>query len=294
MDTLPAIPLPMHTLAVNTCVELMRLKNYSGNTILNYRNWLLYFFRYFKHKKPSHITKAEIMDFLVYYRNTKKWSASTQNQLINSIKFFYEQLLKRPREYYDLPRAKKPCLLPVVFDEVEIVSLIKCTQNIKHQAMICLAYACGLRVSEIVNLKLKDIDSKRMIINIRQAKGKKDRQVMLSEKLLIIMRAYFKKMKAINDAPREWLFEGYKNEQYTKRSVQKVFMMAKQKAGIHKRGSVHAVRHSFATHLLEGGTDLLTIKELLGHSSLRTTLIYTHVSKKHLEKVQSPLDKLSI
>lgn len=297
MDTLPAIafpetlesytPIPMQILATNTCVELMRLKNYSSNTIINYRNWLLYFFEYFKYKKPSHITKSEIMDFLVHYRNSKKWSASTQNQLINAIKFFYEQLLKRPREVYAIPRAKMPQQLPAVFAEEEIKKIIFSTTNIKHQSMLCLAYSGGLRVSEIVNLKLVDIDSHRMVITLRAAKGKKDRQVMLSEKLLHLLRTYFKEYK-----PATWLYEGANATQYSIRSVQEVIQQAKQRAGIKKKGSIHALRHSFATHLLESGTDILSIKELLGHQSLRTTMTYTHVSKKQLSKITSPLDKI--
>lgn len=153
--------------------------------------------------------------------------------------------------------------------------------------MLCLAYAGGLRVSEIVNVKLSDVDSKRMVITLRQAKGRKDRQIMLSEKLLILLREYFKEYQ-----PKKWLFEGQSGDQYSTRSVQEVIQQTKRKAGVTKKGSIHALRHSFATHLFEGGTDILSIKELLGHSSLRTTMIYTHVSKKHLTKIQSPLDKL--
>ena len=281
-------------LALNAYIELLRLKNYSKNTISTYRNWFILFMTCFPDRKPSSISKNEIMDFLVAFKNSDKWSATSQNQLINSIKFFFEQLLKRPTEMYDLPRAQRPQQLPTVFAEEEITQMIKATENTKHRTMICLAYACGLRVSEIVNLKLADIDSQRMIINIRQAKGKKDRQVMLSEKLLELMRAYIKGIEEREDRPKVWLFEGYGHEQYSTRSVQKVFAHAKQAAGIKKSGAVHAVRHSFATHLLEGGTDLLTIKELLGHNSLRTTLTYTHVSKRHISKVQSPLDKLNL
>ena len=144
-------------------------------------------------------------------------------------------------------------------------------------------------MSEIVNLTLGDIDSKRMVITIRQAKEKKDRQIMLSKTLLELLREYYKK-----DKPRRWLFEGPNNTQYSTRSVQAVLQHTKAKAGITKRGGIHALRHSFATHLLEGGTDLVSIKELLGHSSLRTTAQYVHVSKKRLENIQSPLDKLGI
>lgn len=145
----------------------------------------------------------------------------------------------------------------------------------------------GLRISEIVNLKINDVDSKRMVIKLVQAKGKKDRQVMLSERLLIMMRAYYKEYE-----PKLWMFEGQMGEQYSTRSISKVMQQCKEKANVKKKGSVHAIRHSFATHLLEGGTDLLIIKALLGHNSLRTTMQYTHVSKKHISKIQSPLDKL--
>ncbi|MBK5284050.1 MAG: site-specific integrase [Bacteroidia bacterium] len=277
----------MQQKALAAYVELLRLKNYSPNTIKNYRNWFILFLNHFPDRKPSTISKYEIMDFLVAFRNSSKWSATSQNQLINSIKFFYEHLLKKPREIYELPRAQKPFQLPAVFAEEEVKKIITASKNLKHRSMLCLAYAGGLRVSEVVNLKLKDIDSKRMVITLRAAKGKKDRQVMLSEKLLLLLREYVRETK-----PKVWLFEGQYGGQYSSRSVQEVIQQAKQKAGIKKKGSIHALRHSFATHLLEGGTDIISIKELLGHNSLKTTSIYTHVSKKHLSKIQSPLDKL--
>ncbi len=274
-------------LALRAYIEMLKLRNYSENTIRNYSNWFLIFLRHFPNRKPSDIHKNEIMDFLVKFRNSPKWSATSQNQLVNAIKYFYEQLLKQPREYYDLPRAQKPHQLPTVFDESEIFAIIKATENLKHKTILCLAYAGGLRISEIVNLKIMDVDSKRMVITLRQAKGKKDRQVMLAERLLIMLRAYFTEYK-----PKTWMFEGQYGEQYTTRSIGKVMEACKKKAGIKKKGSIHALRHSFATHLLEGGTDLLIIKELLGHTNIRTTMTYTHVSKKTINKVQSPLDKL--
>jgi site-specific recombinase XerD len=217
------------------------------------------------------------------------WSASSQNQLISSIKFFYEQVLNQPTTIYELPRAQKPEQLPPVFDEAEVMAILNATENIKHKTMVALAYSGGLRVSEIVNLKITDIDSKRMVIYLRQAKGKKDRQVMLATKLLALLRLYYKEYK-----PQLWLFEGRNHQEYSSRSIHKMFDKAKAKAGIIKKGSIHALRHSFATHLLEGGTDLLSIKELLGHNSLRTTSIYTHISTRHLSKIRSPLDKLGL
>ena len=266
---------------------MLRLKNYSPNTIHNYQNNFLRFLHRFPHHKPSSITKSEILQYLVQYRSEQNWSATIQNQKINAIKFFYEKVLGKPREVYELPRAKKPFRLPSVFAEEEIKKIILAAENIKHRSMLCLAYAGGLRVSEITNIKIADIDSKRMVINIRQSKGRKDRQVMLSQKLLELLREYFKQYK-----PKQYLFEGQAGGRYSPRSVQEVIQYAKRKSGIKKKGSIHALRHSFATHLFESGTDLISIKELLGHSSLNTTAIYTHVSKKHLSKIQSPLDKL--
>lgn len=276
-----------HDLALAAYTEMLRLKNYSENTIKNYRNWFLFFLNYFPDRKPSTISKNEILDFMVKFRSSSKWSATSQNQLINAIKFFYEKLLGRPREMYDLPRAKKPDQLPAVFAESEILKILNSLDNLKHKTILCLAYGAGLRVSEVVNMQVKDIDSARMVITVRQGKGKKDRIVMLSEKLLILLRVYYMQYK-----PKSWLFEGQSGEQYSSRSAQLVLAHAKKKAGITKKGSIHALRHSFATHLYEGGTDLLSIKELLGHNSLRTTMQYTHVSKKSLSKIQSPLDKL--
>ena len=281
----------MQMLALKAYVEMLKLKNYSENTIKNYSSWFCVFMRYFPDRKISTLAKNEILDFLVKYSKTQKWSSTIQNQLINAIKFFYEKLLNRPKELYVLPRAKKELKLPVVFSEGELKRLLLAPKNLKHKAMLCLAYATGLRVSEITNMRMKDIDADRMVITIRKGKGKKDRQVMLSEGLLSILRRYYFEEK---NKPREWLFEGKGNVQYSIRSVQEVMKAAKKKAGIVKEGSIHAIRHSFATHLLESGTDLITIKELLGHSSIRTTLTYTHVSRKHISKVQSPFDKLGL
>ena len=277
-------------LALNAYIEMLRLKNYSYNTLKNYRGWFIMFMNYFPNRKPSTITKNEIMDFLVHFRNSSKWSATSQNQLVNAIKFFFEKLLNRSREVYELPRAKKPYQLPTIFSAEEIKRMILSPSNIKHRTILCVAYAGGLRISEIVNLKIHDIDASRMVMTLRGAKGKKDRQVMLSDKLLDILRTYY---AAQEIKPRKWVFEGANFSQYSMRSIQEIMKRAKADARINKKGSIHALRHSFATHLLESGTDILTIKELLGHSNIKTTLNYTHVSVKHISKVQSPLDKIA-
>ncbi len=194
--------------------------------------------------------------------------------MLNAIKFFYEQLLNQPQQVYDLPRAKKEFKLPAVFSEQELKRIIQSTENLKHRTILCLAYSAGLRVSEVVNLKFADIDKDRMVLTLRGAKGKKDRQVMLSPVILELMRAYYLAEKV---KPKVWLFEGQYGGQYTTRSVEEVLKQSKQKAGVTKKGSIHALRHSFATHLMEGGTDIMTIKNLLGLNSTpehsRSTLI---------------------
>jgi integrase/recombinase XerD len=224
-----------HDAAVAAYVAMLCLKNYSANTLKNYRNWFILFLKYFPGRKPSTITKNEIMDFLVAFKNSPKWSATSQNQLINSIKFFYEKLLNRPRDVYELPRAKKPYLLPTVFSAEEVKKIILAPDNIKHRTILCLAYAGGLRVSEIVNLKIEDIDTSRMVMTLRGAKGKKDRQVMLSEKLLDLFRTYYREQEV---KPKKWLFEGYGNTQYSIASAEKIIKAAKKKVGIKKKGSI--------------------------------------------------------
>jgi len=195
--------------------------------------------------------------------------------------------MKREREFYDLPRPKKPFKLPSVLAEEEVISLVQKIENIKHRAIILAGYSAGMRVSEIINLKVNDIDSKRMMIHIKAAKGKKDRMVPLSKRLLETLRDYYRKYK-----PKEYLFEGQTGESYSSRSIQLILSAAKLKAKVKKKGSTHMLRHSYATHLLESGTDIRIIQELLGHNSIKTTMRYTHVSRKSLDKVGSPLDKL--
>lgn len=185
-------------LALKTYIETLILKNYSENTIKNYRSHFIPFLNYFSDKKPSQITREEIINYLMYVKSKKSWSASEQNQVINSIKFFYEKILNRPKEVYELPRAKKPFQLPGIFSAEEIKKMLEATDNIKHRSILCLAYAGGLRVSEIINVKILDIDSERMVINLRQGKGRKDRIVMLSEKLLEVLREYFKIISRVN------------------------------------------------------------------------------------------------
>lgn len=201
-----------------------------------------------------------------------------------------EQVLKRERFFWDIPRPKKPLLLPKLLNEKELSKLFNALENKKHKAMLFTAYSAGLRVSEIVNLKIADIDSGRMQIMVANAKGKKDRYVNLSPVLLDILRKYIVEYKP---SPKIYLFESEQTlTAYPTRTVQQIFSTAKHKAGIRKEVGIHSLRHSFATHLLDKGTDIKYIKDLLGHFNIKTTERYLHVSKKQLVNIISPFDDL--
>ncbi len=270
-------------------VKTMLLKNYSPNTIRTYRSMMQEFLVYYKDLDPEKITDEQVREYLLYLIEKRDVSISYQNQSINAIKFYYEQVLGRPVKTYYIQRPKKPKVLPNVLSEEEVAMLLKCAKNLKHRAMLSLIYSTGLRLGEMINLKIHDIDSKRMLVIVKQGKGQKDRVTILSVRVLTLLREYFKMYK-----PREWLFEGQFGGQYSPTSVQKVFRLAKHKAGIKKKATVHSLRHSFATHLLEHGTDLRYIQSLLGHQSPKTTEIYTHITKRGLDKIKSPFDNLDL
>jgi len=265
--------------------KLLTIKRYSYRTIKSYSNALKTFFLYFEHKNPEKINPSEIEQFINKMVLIDNISQSYQKVLVGSIKLFYNELLRKNYKlnylYPDRPEKK----LPVVLDKSEIQILLNSIQNLKHRAILSMIYSAGLRLSEVIEMKLNDIDSKRMLIKIVQGKGKKDRYVMLSEKLLIILREYYKEYK-----PKEYLFEGQKGGKYSARSVQAIFKEALRKSNVKKKASVHTLRHSFATHLLESGVDIRIIQQLLGHSSLKTTQIYTQVSSSKISEIKSPLD----
>ncbi|MBT9483041.1 tyrosine-type recombinase/integrase [Sediminibacterium sp.] len=227
---------------------------------------------------------------MVFCFEKLKLSENTLHSRINALKFYYEQVLRRDRFFWEIPRPKKPLQLPKLLNEEELRRLFNALTNKKHKAMLFTAYSAGLRVSEIVKLKLKDIDIERMQIFIENAKGKKDRYVNLSPVLLDILRAYFKQY---SPKPKVYLFESEQTgDAYPIRTVQQIFSNAKRDAGIVKEVGIHSLRHSFATHLLDKGTDIKYIKDLLGHFDIRTTERYLHVSKKQLVNIASPLDDL--
>ncbi|MBI5475077.1 MAG: site-specific integrase [Ignavibacteriae bacterium] len=268
------------------------MRKHSQKTIKSYQSCLRTFVQYIKPKHPRDATDADIREFLLHLLDSEDYAASTVNQVINALRFLYVELYKRPMVLGDIPRPLKEKKLPDVLSLEEVAQVFDATDNLKHKALLMVTYAGGLRVGEAVRLRIEDIDSGRMMTHVRKAKGRKERYTLLGESALAILREYWKVYH-----PREWLFEGQRRRgersptrHLSVRTAQEVFEMATANAHIGKPVSYHTLRHSFATHLLEAGVDLRYIQELLGHSSSKTTEIYTHVSKKRMEQIQSPLD----
>lgn len=269
-------------------IEKLSRKRYSPNTIKTYKTYMKSFVEAFNDCNLETITTREINDYLLNLIHTKQISHSQQNQRINAIKFYYEQVLGNRREYYNLNRPKKEKKLPNILTVEEVELILKHCKNLKHKCILMTLYSGGLRRSELINLKISDIDSKRMLIRISQSKGNKDRNTLLSEKLLMLLRDYYKFYK-----PKHWLFEGQGGGPYSATSIANIFKKALKEARIDKHATPHTLRHSFATHLLEQGINLRYIQEILGHSSIKTTQIYTHVSSDQLTKIKNPLDNLN-
>jgi len=269
-------------------IELLETKRYSLNTARSYTFLFSAFCSYYKHKKLIEINEIDIRKY-IHFLVKKGVSMSYQNQAINAIKFYYEQVLDMPQRFYEIDRPKKESRLPMVLSEQEITSMIHATVNIKHKAIIVTIYSCGLRLSELLALKIKDVQSDRNMLIIRNGKGKKDRTTVLSVKTLSLLRQYWCAHK-----PKEFLFEGPGGGPYSAKSVHNIIKHSLAVAKINKSASAHTLRHSFATHLLENGTDLRYIQTLLGHSSPKTTEIYAQVSSKHLKTIKSPVDNLDI
>jgi integrase/recombinase XerD len=224
---------------------------------------------------------------LLYLVEVRQISTSYQIQAINAIKFYFEKVIKGPRRVYYIERPREEKFLPSVLSEAEVKKIIENISNLKHKCLIMTCYSAGLRISEALNLKPADIDSKRMMIHIRGGKGKKDRITLLSSRLLEILREYYRLYK-----PVEYLFTGQMGGQYSERSAQLVLKEAARRAGITHHVTLHTLRHSFATHLLEKETDLRYIQSLLGHSCPKTTQIYTHITTKGFDQIKNPLDNL--
>jgi integrase/recombinase XerD len=270
--------------------EKLKLKAYSESTIGIYLSNMIQLLQTLGEIPADELNPEHLKRYLVYCYEELKLKENTLHSRINAMKFYYEQVLGRDKFFWEIPRPKKALMLPKVLSENELARLFNALDNLKHKAMLFTAYSAGLRVSEIAALRMKDIDSGRMQIFIRRAKGKKDRYVNLSPVLLDILRVYVKKYIP---GPREFLFESERTGlAYPVRTIQKIFQNAKEKARIKKDVGVHSLRHSFATHLLEKGTDIRYIKVFLGHFNIRTTERYLHVSNQALINITSPLDDL--
>ncbi|MDP1811114.1 MAG: tyrosine-type recombinase/integrase [Sediminibacterium sp.] len=270
----------------------LTLKAYSVSTIKTYLNEVAQFLGLLGHVPADDLQPRHLKRYFVYCFERLQLSENTMHSRINAIKYYYEQVLRREKFFWEIPRPKKPLQLPRFFSQDDIISIIKATENLKHKVMLMLAYSAGLRVSEVVAMKTCNIDTSRMSIFIERAKGKKDRMAGLSPVLLVMLREYIKEYKP---EPAGFLFAGQvSGEPYSSRSMQLVIAAAKQKAGIIKPGSVHALRHSFATHLLDKGTDVTIIMKLLGHNDIKTTLRYLHVTNRDILQIISPLDDLKL
>ena len=269
-------------------IEKMNFMNYSINTIRSYHGLLVKFLNSFPGQTLEEIhlkDEKEINQYHALMKESNRCSTSVLNQSVSAIKFYYLEVLGRDIKSDSIYRAMQEHTLPKVLSEKEIKLILDQIVNLKHKVIIMLIYSAGLRISEAINLRISDIESARKMILIRGAKGKKDRYTLLSEKLLVLLRNYY-----VEYRPKEYLFEGQHGGVYSDISIRKILNKAINLANIQKRVTPHMLRHSFATHLLEHGTDLRYIQELLGHAASKTTEIYTHVSKKEISRIISPVD----
>jgi len=269
-------------------IQKLQVLRYSKSTVNTYIHKFEEFINYYKDRDLLSINENDIRDFLLYLVD-RKVSHSYQNQSINAIKFYFEIVLGLPNRYYHVERPRKQEKLPLVLSVNEVQSIINSIYNLKHKAMIMCIYSGGLRVSELLALKLSDVQSDRHLLLIRSAKGGKDRTTLLGKKTLEILRKYYQEYK-----PKDYLFEGQNSGMYSATSLQRILKKALKEAQIIKPATLHTLRHSFATHLLEKGVNLRYIQTLLGHSSPKTIEIYTKVSTIDIEDIINPIDRLEI
>lgn len=268
----------------------MRLRNYSSKTTKSYLSCLRSFIAFIHPKHPRKVLEEDIREYLLHLIEQKNFSASSINQVFNALRFLYVDLYKMPFQIGNIPRPRKERKLPDVLTQEEVKRLLQVVSNPKHRMVLMITYSAGLRIGEVTRLHPEDIDPGRRMIHIRCGKGKKDRYTILSQKVMNELSNYLSVYR-----PTKYLFEGdHDGKPYSQSSIQQVFRRAVKNAEITKQATVHTLRHSFATHLLEQGVDLRYIQELLGHSSSKTTEIYTHVSSKNIAAIRSPLDNLGI
>jgi len=265
-------------------IQEMNRRNYSKNTIDNYVSCLNVFFSTVKKDHPKNINESDIKEFL-----SSCIKVNTQRNYQGAIKKFYEICLNQKHKFKNIPYARVEKKLPIVLSQDEVQRMFNVCDNLKHKLILSILYACGLRVSELINLKWSNIDRSRMIINIQKGKGNKDRHVMLPQNLLSLLEKYYREYK-----PKDYVLNGQNSLQYSDRSVLQVVKQLAEKAGISKRVYTHLMRHCSFTHLCESGTDINLIQKLAGHSNVKTTMIYTHISDSLISKINSPINSIFI
>jgi len=277
------------TILRQTMINAMKLRGFSDRTQESYVMAIAGMARFYK-EAPDKISKEKVQAYLLQLWDMQKLSWSSCNVVVSALRFFYVQVLGIQEMRLWIPPRKVESKLPEILSKEEVERILSALENPKHRTLLMTTYAGGLRVSEVVNLQVKDIDSQRMTIRVKQGKGRKDRYTILSRKLLIQLRDYWKIYR-----PLVYLFPGNKlNQPLNRQSALLIYHEAKSKAGITKEGGIHSLRHAFATHMLESGVDLRTIQLMMGHSSIRSTMRYLHVSSKHMGSIRSPLDLLDL
>lgn len=272
---------------LNDFTTFMNIKRYSYNTINSYKNALLKLAEAYPEIELDCLNQKQIEYFINKQVSESNISQSYQKQLVGALKLFYNDMLRKKIDLVYLYPDRRERLIPVILSKPEVKLLIDSIDNLKHKAVISTIYSGGLRLEEALNLKPSDIDSQDMLIRIKKGKGNKDRNVLLSDKLLLLLHNYYKEFK-----PSVYLFEGLNSKKYSSSSVQSVMKKALKKAAISKAATPHTLRHSYASHLLESGIDIRVIQEILGHNSIRTTQIYTHISSANIKSVKSPIDDI--
>ena len=265
----------------------MAIKRYSPATIKTYVGLLTVFQSFVGKTLIQELDTPALLHHILRIVEAKQYTYSSHKQLISAIALFLKEVHRRAVDFSPVYPTRRPQPLPEILSVREVKTLLAASHNLKHRAMLTLVYALGLRSGELIHLKIDDIDGERKVVHLEGAKGNKDRLLPLPDNLRDLLREYYLKYQ-----PQEYLFNGQNHATYSPQSLRKVFGTACQKAGIRKKVTLHSLRHAYATHLLEAGTDIRVIQQLLGHNSIRTTMIYTHVTTPHLTKVPSPLNFL--
>lgn len=267
-------------------INTLKLGHYSERTITTYISWLIRLSEHC-HRSPDRLTDEQVQEFLLYLIEERKMAWSTVNQALSAIRFLFEKVLGRERSKLHVPARRKVTYRAEIYSKEQVKALLDAAQNPKHRALLMCVYGTGLRVSEAVMLRPEHIESTRGLVRVVQGKGRKDRYTLLPNRLLNELRNYYRSFH-----PREWLFFGRdRTRPMPINSAQKIFYLVRNRIGIH-HGSIHTLRHCFATHLLEAGADIFELKRMMGHSAIKTTSGYIHISKEHLQSVESPLDLL--